>query len=155
MNKLRIDKAIEILNKYQLMFDKGTEYCSLLDALERLKAYEDTGLEPEEIQDLKDCIENEEGAEGTVDDLFELMRYRKLEAEGLLIKLPCKLGTKIFYTKLTKTYVGTVGKRESYSVEEMFLNEDNLLAVINAWNETVFLTQEEAEKALKGDTSHE
>lgn len=72
---------------------QSTEYCKQDDctygsALDRLAAYEDIGLEPEEIQDLKDCVEGEEGAGGTVDDLLELMRYRKLEAEGRLIKLP-------------------------------------------------------------------
>lgn len=58
----------------------------------KLAAYENTRLEPEEIKDLKECVEGEEGTQGTVKDLIELMQYRKLESQGLLIKLPCKVG---------------------------------------------------------------
>jgi len=59
---------------------------------ENLKAYEDTGLTPEEFTDLQSCLEGEAGTSGTISDLIELMKYRKLEAEGRLIKLPCNEG---------------------------------------------------------------
>jgi len=123
------------------------------DVREILKAYEDTELTPEEFIDLKVCLEDEGDVGGTIRDLIELMQYRKLEAEGRLIKLPCPMGTKIFATKLTTIFIGILEKKEIYSVEEIFLNEDNLLAVINAWNKTVFLTQEEAENALKEENN--
>ena len=67
---------------------------------ENLKAYEDTGLTPEEFTDLQSCLEDEAGtggagAIGLISDLIELMKYRKLEAEGRLIKLPCDEGNTI------------------------------------------------------------
>jgi len=82
-----IDKSIEILNKYQYIFS-GTEYCNLLDSLEYLKKYEDTGLEPEEITKVI-----KSGVPEWIDKYIE---YRKLEEQGLLIKFPCKVGDIVY-----------------------------------------------------------
>jgi len=137
--------------------------CGFYKAIEKLAAYEDLGLEPEEIQDLKDCVEGEEGTEGTVNDLLELMRYRKLKAEGRLIKLPCKA-----YSKVYEIYTEYDEKNDRYikGIEELLLlrfgkNQYNDYAVVKGedgedfialsqFDKTVFLTREEAEKALKG-----
>jgi len=166
----KANKSIEILNKYQYIFN-GTEYCNLLDSLEYLKKYEDTGIEAEDVQDLKDCVEGEEGTEGTVEDLLELMRYRRLEEQGLLIKMPCKPHTKVYeiYTKYDD-------KEDKYikGIEELLLirfgkNRYNDYAVLKGedgedfvtlgqFGKTIFLTRKEAEKELerlKGEVENE
>ncbi len=70
-------------------------------AVKRLGEYEDTGLTPEEFTDLQSCLEDEAGtggagAIGLISDLIELMKFRKSEAEGRLIKAPCKVGDTLY-----------------------------------------------------------
>lgn len=131
----------------------------------KLAAYEDTELESEEVQDLKDCIEGEEGTEGTVEDLLELMRYRKLEAEGRLIKLPCKEGD-IVYLLGGKDYnefrvscvdwkcgINNKGKCYQLYLEDSY--DDRAYRNFSDIGKTVFLTKEEAVKALEGKTDEQ
>lgn len=54
---------------------------------DRLAAYEDTGLEPEDILSSIKILSNELN-----NALAKLKVYRNLEEQGLLIELPCKVG---------------------------------------------------------------
>jgi hypothetical protein len=50
------------------------------DGYTRLAEYEDTGFSPEDIEDIKDCLDVEgdgKSGEDTLKDLLELMQYRK------------------------------------------------------------------------------
>ena len=132
------------LNKYNLSVCSGEDFYNLQSILDRLATYEDTGLEPEEIEDLKDCIEGEEGTQGTVKDLLELVQYRKLEEQGLLIKLPCKIGTPV-YEICTDAGWHRVDELIKYHIEKVKFNFEH----IDEIGKTVFLTREEAEKALE------
>lgn len=64
------------------------ELCEFsIDICNRLADYEETGLAPEQIRQ--------------VDELYaekcrELAEYKKLEDAGLLLKLPCKIGSKVY-----------------------------------------------------------
>lgn len=100
------------------------------DIRETLKAYEDTGLEPEEIQDnLTDCFNAQ----------FKVLEYINLEHKGLLIKLPCKVGKTIYI----------VGSKYRKGTLEKWVNTGKFkLSDIEKLGKTVFLTREEAEKAL-------
>ena len=50
------DTAIEIINELHTeRLDYSSEYIPLIDAASRLSAYEDTGLEPEEIKRIVDA----------------------------------------------------------------------------------------------------
>ena len=52
------DTAIEIINELHTeRLDYYSEYIPLIDAANRLSAYEDTGLDPEEIIGLKNTCE--------------------------------------------------------------------------------------------------
>ena len=56
------------------------EFNLVTGALNRLAEYEDTGLAPEEIKDIKSCLDIEgdgHSGEDTLNDLLELMKYRK------------------------------------------------------------------------------
>lgn len=109
-------------------------------AFDRLAAYEDTGLEPEEI---KEGIEV--GKElfferadlyaelGPIDHLLELAQAEK---DGRLVVLPCKPGTEIF-THCHVRNANPIAHSYFYPPYIPTLGE-------NAW-----LTHEEAEAALK------
>jgi len=158
------------LNKYNLSVCSGEDFYNLQSILDRLATYEDTGLEPEEIEDLKDCIEGEEGTQGAVKDLLELVQYRKLEEQGLLIKLPCKVGDTVYVNKncLNDWYCFLESKRYTRcevigvkkTKKQTLLNLKPLIErtantryhvffPFSAIGKTVFLTREEAEKTLE------
>ena len=118
----------------------------------KLAEYEDTGLEPKEIK----------GFGIYIDDLRkELREYKDLEEQGLLIKLPCKVADTVFiYADFTKNL-------EPYTVEAIHLGScytmqfdcnlymldeliDSTEFELEDIGKTVFLTREEAEKALEG-----
>jgi hypothetical protein len=86
----------------------------------------------------------------------KLGEYEDLEEQGLLIKLPCKVGD-IFYINIQKqTYKCKISgfyiSKDEIQLMVAFQDEDN-----KTWYETgeahkkedLFLTREEAEKALK------
>lgn len=60
--------------------------CPYLAVIDRLAAYEDTGLEPEEIKELL-TAHRTEMCESSGYDCVELGRYRKAEQEGRLVVL--------------------------------------------------------------------
>lgn len=66
--------------------------------------------------------------------LNKLSEYEDAEEQGLLIKLPCKLGTKVYSIEDSKIY-------EIYY--DQYYLEDGV---------KIFLTRSEAEQALKGIT---
>lgn len=94
--------------------------------------------------------------------------YEDLEEKGLLLKLPCKVGTKVWYINERLEKQGkrkvTVFFVDDGSVDNITLggvmipqievcnNKENSWITFDYkedWNKTVFLTQAEAEEALK------
>ncbi len=69
----------------------------------------------------------------------KLSDYEDLEEQGLLLKLPCKVGTKVYciMTSIKGTHPMIFTQSFDYSMIECF-------------GKAVFLTQAEAEEALKG-----
>lgn len=104
------------------------------EILERLAAYEDTGLSPQA------CIEAGEieaglSAEGySIHRMVELMRADK---DGRLVVLPCKMGDTVWRIKQTF--------ESSYLEPSGFLLQD-----ASDIGKTVFLTCAEAKKAREG-----
>lgn len=79
--------------------------------------------------------------------LEELKEYRSLEEQGLLVKLPCKVGDTVYsicYMEIEEIIVGSIG----YSAEGFLVwgVEDTFEGILC---DSVFLTKEEAEQALK------
>ena len=109
--------------------------CDYKEVLERLAAYEDAGLDPEEIQRL--VATNHTHAKNRREMFEELAKYKQAEAEGRLIALPCKEGTAVYRL--------TYNQHDGYSLEPRFFQ----ITDINSVGKTVFLTLEEAEKALE------
>ena len=132
--------------------------CPSFDRLvERLAAYEDTGLTPVEIKSMQE--EHFSGLEMAKlhSALMELKKYQEADKDGRLVVLPCKVGD-IVWANLDKmrhtrkcviefanigSHVTTIvfstvdGLREQYGVNPC------------SFGKTVFLTRKEAEKALE------
>lgn len=130
--------------------------CSQKQVWERLKEYEDTRMTPEQCENAKVIIES-----AFSDDMSKAERIRELlkaDKDGRLVVLPCKVGDRLYEVTGRKTI--SVYKVRAIRVElfGLFIEWDIVegfvwqsLSGINAGElgKTVFLTREEAEKALE------
>ena len=122
----------------------------------RLAAYEDTGLEPQDIISAVDmykiaCALHELNAYkdlGPIDHIRDLI---KAEQDGRLVMLPCKAGTLIYIGSrpaIITQFFGYVLERYFHAV---FCNKNEGIDIpFEELGKTVFLTREEAETALAG-----
>lgn len=145
--------------KWRLKFG-DTEFAG--DWVDRIAAYEDTGLEPEEIKELctddvaevakmfRKMIES-----GEIDHLRELVQAEK---DGRLVVLPCKIGDTVYMP--VGRWNAITGFEED-KCDGFHIDRDGILQIKaqvyrgNHWpygfpGKTAFLTREEAEATLKG-----
>ena len=115
----------------------------------RLAEYEDTGLEPEKIAFLKNVVDDafSDKPEFT-EHIRELLRAEK---DGRLVVLPCKVGDTIYRCgdPIKKIYEWQIAYVEVYEDETVFVDDSDNTFVEADIGKTVFLTREEAEKALE------
>ena len=159
MERLTLERAIcrvKIVAKNQRWNSKYTKLSPMNEELNK----------QHEADYIKDAEEHEQLAEW----LEELKSYKDLEEQGLLMRLPCKVGDDVYiipslsvyrlniingYEKLNKIYhqhVGTIvitaGHWYATSREDYGVYNENVLNDI-AFGTTWFLTREEAEKKLE------
>lgn len=151
------ETAMSILDELHTeRLDYHSEYVPLADAINRLAAYEDTGLEPEEIVQLKCSVEEIRKEVDTIYDnqiFVKMLRDKGVvdidsgiqhmqeliaaEEQARLVVLPCKIGDTV------------------YSHARKFDGADYVRGTEFWWSDipemgkTVFLTREAAEAALK------
>lgn len=101
---------------------------SKADLHENLKQHEDTGFTPEQV----------------VEMTKELAEYKKLDEQGLLLKLPCKVGDTVYTLNTLKNKKIVLGQIEE--IDDFFIA---LCMMENRFGKTVFLTKEAAEAKLK------
>ena len=126
--------------------------CSQKQVWERLKAYEDSRLSPEDAANLHAILRLGDG--------MTLMRLRELavaDQEGRVVVLPCKVGDTVFFVNAKQILEFAV---VGYAVDETGIswvysehvdktghtNERTFSP--DRISKTTFLTREEAEKAL-------
>lgn len=131
----------------------GVQYQA--DFVDRLAAYEDTGIEPESVEALKLSMMGKAISEITEFDGLPIDRLRELaeaDKDGRVVVLPCKVGDGLW------TFCShPVEQVYSFTVTDIStLNGRTLLntsrcGVMDARDvgKTVFLTREEAKKALQ------
>ena len=128
--------------------------CKINDLIAKLCAYEDTGLEPEEIADAvtaaklmaKSKIVSCFGVDA--DHIRELVQA---EHDGRMVVLPCKVGDHVWADGREAIVVWFFGyKTERYLHAQFFDNAEHTDIPFYEIGKTVFLTREEAEAALKG-----
>ena len=124
--------------------------------LNRLSAYEDTGLEPEQVMELKSFTQ---GGIHKVDDGWKHVQdLLQAEQDGRLVVLPCKVGDTLFDTyfgDIREKEVVSVGFMLSKSVKHMTIHANNFRGAIteiemDRIGKDIFYTREAAEAALKG-----
>jgi hypothetical protein len=131
--------------------------CPSFDRLvERLAAYEDTGLTPDEIKSMKD--EHFSGLEMAKlhSALMELKKYQEADKDGRLVVLPCKVGQRVFALLDTDKHIsecevkqiGMGNKIGFIGLEPIGARGREYGISLNGFGKNVFLTREEAENAL-------
>ena len=136
--------------------------------VDRLAAYEDTGLEPEEISYCLNGSITVEKAKVRYNEAIkqydEWFAWKQAEAEGRLIVLPCKVGEPCFrvYSCRCGCRERCKKKKEAKLVDvvpypcgyayycKRIAESKFTLKYIADFGKTVFRTREEAEKALEG-----
>lgn len=119
----------------------------LPEIISKLAEYEDTGLEPRMVQLIKNCIAE---VSEEYNSLFDYVAktfttYAKAEEEGRLLELPCPVGSTVYITHM----------KYRQGREIWYVNTGRFcLADMDKLGNTVFLTREEAEKAVAGRRKH-
>lgn len=142
-------------------------YYSEQDAINRLAAYEDTGLTPTQIkyilpkQSVEEAVERMKAEKERYDEWFA---WKQAEAEGRLVMLPCKVGGDLWVNDRDGKPRRMV--LDAPDIRCHCAKEDNLCIVLcdspkdgicayrlkndgTDIGKTVFRTREEAEAALK------
>ena len=150
------DAAIEIINELHTeRLDYYSEYIPLIDAANRLAAYEETGLEPEQVMELKSLIH---GGIHKVDDVWKHVQdLLQAEHDGMLVVLPAKTVFELVWDAgpdcdlVCPVSIDGHGCCDFCDKGELCIYERKCLQEhIEQIGKTVFLTREEPEAALKG-----
>ena len=110
-------------------------------AWERLAGYEDTNLPPEQVD------MDHEAAETLRDlcqycDLDRLEEFARADKDGRVVVLPCKVGDTVYR-------IFNPPGREPVISAHTLMSVDYIVRWLDKFGKTVFLTREEAEKALE------
>lgn len=139
----------------------GVQYQA--DFVDRLAAYEDTGLSPEKVSWMKEVVEA-----AFDNDTSRIERAHNLhvaDKEGRCVVLPCKVGGKLWV--IGRDNVPREMELEPPNIRTVCTDEDNLcMSTCNrrpdgycayrlrndgtSIGKTVFLTRAEAERAMEG-----
>ena len=124
---------------------------------ERLAAYEDTGLTPEEIKApfTEDTMINL-AAQALGVEPNRLRELAEADKDGRVVVLPCKVGQRVFALLDTDKHISECEVKQIGLGNEIgFVGLEPIGArgreygvSLNGFGKTVFLTREEAEKAL-------
>lgn len=167
MNRLTIrnsDGAWDV----PLRNDDDGAYIPSQEIIDRLAAYEDTGLEPEEVEACKVALMGKSLAEIEEIEGISVERMKdlaKAEAEDKLLVLPCKVGDTVWafgYLPTSSRYVIYCAEVKEFRLREKHFGRGIyvLLEPVDFrgrrkeygkddFGKTVFLTREDAEKALE------
>lgn len=122
----------------------------------RLAAYEDTGLEPEEVlpKDKADEIALKLMRLADLESLCNYDRLRVLaeaDKDGRLVVPPCKVGDKLYRVFAGAIFEHRVGSTKYFAIQGRWDIETYPFCpcVESSIGKTIFLTREEAEKALE------
>ena len=124
--------------------------------VERLAAYEDTGLTPESVEALKLSMMGKAIAEIKEFNGLPVDRLRELaeaDKDGRLVVLPCKVGDTVYrIVRDADPHIARDEARNMYFADDMTLCVELVggrIILSEKFGKTVFLTREVAEKALE------
>lgn len=114
------------------------EHEQFAEWLEELKSYKDIGT----LKELKELKENGAFTGLELAKLAimqkELKKYKDLEEQGLLVRLPCKVGTEVYY-------ILGIPNKTPCTIDKCVFE----LSDVHKIGESLFLTREEAENKLE------
>ena len=156
--RLRTGEVLMASN-YEEKYTEQEWICVLQD---RLAAYEDSDCEPEEVlpKDKADEIALKLMRLADLESLCSYDRLRELaeaDKDGRLVMLPCKVGQRVFALLDTDKHISECEVKQIGMGNEIgFIGLEPIGArgreygvALNGFGKTVFLTREEAEKALE------
>lgn len=155
MERLTIpDEKIDERTTRMTVVDGGAVREHAMEFYWRLKAYEDTGLTPDEIKSMQG--EHFSGLEMAKlhGALMELKKYQAADNDGRLVVLPCKVGDVVYGFHGRRTILPMVAKwietnTDGWSVAAQYVPMAPKFYQFSNFGKTVFLTREEAKKALE------
>ena len=124
--------------------------CTMKEVWERLKAYEDAGLSPQACAEAREIEETLSGCDYSISRMVELM---KADKDGRVLILPCKVGDMAYWV-----HNGVITGCHVYRIQ---VNRKGTFVFLKSTishggfrtdaclGKTVFLSREEAEKALQ------
>lgn len=122
--------------------------CSARKVWERLKAYEDTGLEPAMCANYK-TFEDEAISKGVT--FKRIVALMEADRAGRLAVLPCKVGDKLYRAFAGEIFEHRVGSMKYFAIQGRWDIETYPFCpcMESSIGKTIFLTREEADKALE------
>jgi hypothetical protein len=128
--------------------------------VERLAAYEDTGLEPEEVlpKDKADEIALKLMRLADLERICSCTRLRELaeaDKDGRVVISPCKIGDKLYRVFAGEIFEHRVGSMKYFAIQGRWDIDTTPFCsyVESSIGKTIFLTHEEAEKALEAKSN--
>lgn len=141
-------------------------------AADRLAAYEDTGLTPEEVKLIANVL-REVGetyncwfnyVAQCVIEHSKLQKLAQADQAGRLVVLPCKVGDTVYRVASICTWPEAECPDDSHScsgcrelrfevVREKIENVGEAFIAVQYWGRTIFATRQEAEAAVEGDAT--
>ena len=123
------------------------------EVLNRLAAYKDIGLEPEEIKDHEEMFAAYRHVCGgkSPEEIVHALELMEAERNGRLVRVPCKIGDTVW---AIRSYHGILRPQQGV-VSEMYFRLDMTLQIVVKYvargepGRTIFLTRAEAEAALE------
>ena len=131
--------------------------CSQKKVWERLKAYEDTRKTPKEVTALGELFDYVLKESKTLTEQLTLLKHIRELAEadkdGRVVVLPCKVGDTVWrLARDGEPHITREEVRDMYFADDMTLCVElagGRVAFTEKFGKTVFLSREEAEKALR------
>ncbi len=125
--------------------------CTQKEVWKRLKAYEETGLTPAEVQSMSGewcAMMSVWNSMGSYDRLRELAEADK---DGRVVVQPCKVGDILYRVFAGEIFEQRVGSMKYFAIQGRWDIETYPFCpcVESSIGKTVFLSREEAEKALQ------
>lgn len=124
--------------------DRAAKSAYRQTCVERLAAYEDTGLTPEEVTAMQYTLDE---YHKVADPLL------RAQADGRMVLPPCKVGDTVFrIVRDADPHITRDEVRNMYFADDMTLCVElfsGRIILPEKFGKTVFLTREEAEKALE------
>ena len=123
-------------------------HCGSGEAANRLAAYEETGLEPAMCANYK-TFEDVAISKGVT--FKRIVALMEADKDGRLVVLPCKMGDKLYRVFAGEIFEHRVGSMKYFAIQGRWDIETYPFCpcVESSIGKTIFLTREEAEKALE------